>query len=164
MLLFEVGRLQLSWCDTSSSVRTLSNTTTIAPPWKKVNHCFKGVRCCFAHQTIASAWKEVNNGFNIGLLLLRCWWLHCREGCPFRRYTQQPNEVGSALTDLAAFARETLLLYIFLLRHYSDVTRLAVCKKFWVAHFVSSCSGVNSICRLGKVVTSGKSENFLVAC
>ena len=156
MLLFEVGRLQLSWCDTSS-VSTLSNTTTIAPPWRRLTTASKAYRCCSAHQTIASAWKEVNNGSNIELLLLlRCWWLHCREGCPFRRYTQNRIEVGFPLTALAALARENSSSYIFLLRHHSYVTRLAVCKKFWVAHLVSSCGGVNSFCRLVKVVTSGK--------
>ena len=79
-----------------------------------------------------------------------------QKGVSSRRHTQIRIEVGVPMTARAALWRENSSSYIFLLRHHGYVTRLAVCKKFWVAHLVSSCGGVNSFCRLVKVVTSGK--------
>ena len=136
LLLFGVGRLQCSCCN-AIIVNTSPNTTRpLPPPWRSSTTASEADRCCLA--------------------VVDC---HAEMRC-FRDAHTDPNEGGLTLTDLAMLAR----FFFYRLWHHGwrDVIWkwrhcLAVCKKFWVIHFFSSCGRVNSICRLGKIVTSGKS-------
>ena len=101
-----------------------------------VNHCLKGVLLllCPPDNSFCLEGGQTTVPITNCCCCFAVNTAHCRKGCPLDA-TQIPNEVGAPMTALAAFARQNSSSYIFLLRHHSYVTRLAVCKKFWACPF-----------------------------